>query len=304
VQALDRLDLNLVWPLNALLEERSVTRAAARLGLSQPTLSTALGRLRQHFEDPLLIRAGADGYRLSSLAIALQQRIPSAIAGMRVLFDAGVAWDPAVREHEFVAVVSDYSLSVIGRALLAIVTAEAPQVRIRFSSISARPAPAMVDLLRSIDGATLPHGVVTDARSLDLFSDRWVCVVADDNHAVGDTVELDQMAEASWVVPFHGPGTTTTAVRQLRLLGIEPRVTIAADSFTAVPHLVAGSERFALLQERLARLLVPGSGTRIVPCPVDARLTEAFWWHPSKDDDPPNVWLRSCFARAAATLGP
>ena len=101
------LDLNLLVSLDALLQERSVTRAATRMGLSQPALSASLARLRRHFGDELLTRVGNE-YRLTPLAVQLKELSRLALSGVERVFDAQTEFDPASSRREFSLLVSDY----------------------------------------------------------------------------------------------------------------------------------------------------------------------------------------------------
>ena len=101
------------------------------------------------------------------------------------------------------------------------------------------------------------------------------------------------------MVTFHGPTAATPAARQMRMRGIEPHVQVVTENFLTVPGLVAGSDRIALLQRRLADLLPLDIGVRALPCPLDAGpLVEAMWWHPVYDDDPEHAYLRDLVLRA------
>src|SRR5687768_1422083 len=100
------LDLNLVVALRALLEERNVTKAGRRVGLSQPAMSAALARLRRHFDDDLLSRAGGH-YELTALGLALLDRTAAACDLLERVFTSQADFDPAREEHEFTLIASD-----------------------------------------------------------------------------------------------------------------------------------------------------------------------------------------------------
>jgi DNA-binding transcriptional LysR family regulator len=128
-------------------------------------------------------------------------------------------------------------------------------------------------------------------------------VVAADNSVVGDTVSVDQLRELPWVTQYFRPTASTTADRQLALLGIEHRVDLVIESFLPLPFLLAGTRRIALLQRRLAEGLAAAAGVRTLSCPFDVMdLVEAAWWHPVHAADPGHQWLRSLFRQAAAAL--
>jgi DNA-binding transcriptional LysR family regulator len=294
------LDLNLLVSLDALLQQRSVTRAAAQMGLSQPALSASLARLRRHFGDELLTRVGNE-YRLTPLAAQLRELARLALSGVERVFTAQPQFDPASSTREFSLLISDYGVAVLGDAVAGLLAEEAPGTRLRFSANT----PGMVDraeqVLLSTDLLVLPHGFVTDLAHADLYRDEWVCLVSADNPAVGDELTVDQLQTLPWVVSYHGPTASTPAARQMRMLGIEPRVQVITENFLTVPALVAGTSRIALLQRRLVDRLPADVGVRALPCPFEAGpLVEAMWWHPAFDDDPEHAYLRDVVVRASA----
>src|SRR3954471_16325619 len=299
------LDLNLLVSLNALLQERSVTRAAASMGLSQPALSASLGRLRRHFGDELLTRVGNE-YRLTPLAVQLRELVRIALSGVERVFTAQPEFDPASSTREFTLLVSDYVVAILGDTIAQLVTEEAPHTRLRLTPHS----PAMVEradqVLLTADLLLLPHGFVTDLSHRDLYRDEWVCIVSADNPVVTDGLTVEDLETLPWVVTFHGPTAATPASRQMRMRGIEPHVQVITEQFLTVPGLVAGSNRVALLQRKLVDLLPLNVGVRALPCPVEGgQLVEAMWWHPVFDDDPEHAYLRDLVQRAAElAVGP
>jgi DNA-binding transcriptional LysR family regulator len=297
---LARLDLNLLVSLNALLQERSVTRAAAQMGLSQPALSASLARLRRHFDDELLTRAGNE-YRLTPLALQLRDLVRIALSGAERVFDAQPDFDPSSSTREFTALVSDYVVVVLGDTLAALLAEEAPHTRLRLTPHS----PAIVERAEQVllggDVMLLPHGFVSDLSHQDLYRDEWVCVVSADNPVADEGLTVEHLRTLPWVLTYHGQTASTPAARQMRTLGIEPRVQVVTEDFITVPTLVAGSNRVALLQRRLVDMLPLSVGIRALPCPFEAGpLVEALWWHPALDDDPEHRYLRDVIARAAA----
>ena len=293
------LDLNLLVSLDALLGQGSVTRAAAQMGLSQPALSASLARLRRHFGDELLTRVGNE-YRLTPLAVQLCELVRVALTGVERVFTAQAGFDPASSTREFSVLVSDYVVVVLGDTIAALLAEEAPRTRLRLTPHS----PAIVEnasaALLSADLMLLPHGFAADLPHRDLYRDEWVCVVAGDNPVAERGLTVEDLETLPWVATYHGQTASTPAARQMRQLGIEPRVQVVNESFLTVPALVAGSDRIALLQRRLVDLLPLASGIRALPPPFEAGpLVEAMWWHPAYDDDPEHRYLRDVVSRAA-----
>jgi DNA-binding transcriptional LysR family regulator len=292
------LDLNLLVSLDALLQERSVTRAAARMGLSQPALSASLARLRRHFGDELLTRVGNE-YRLTPLAVQLRELARLALSGVERVFEAQTEFDPASSHREFHLLISDYGVAVLGDTIAALLAEEAPHARLRLSANTPSTVDRAEQILLTTDLLVLPHGFITDLSHQDLYRDEWVCVVSADNEAVGERLTVENLETLPWVVTFHGPTAATPAARQMRMRGIEPTVQVVTENFLTVPGLVAGSARIALLQRRLVDLLPLDVGLRALPPPVEVgQLVEAMWWHPVFDDDPEHAYLRDVVVRA------
>lgn len=298
---LSRLDLNLVVALRALLEERNVTRAGQRVGLSQPAMSAALARLRRHFGDDLLARVGGH-YELTALGQVLLDRTATAYDVLERLFASQADFDPAKESREFKLIASDYAVAVFGTELARVVHEEAPGIRLRFTQTPPTVVEDTATLLSATDGLFMPHGVISDFPATDLYDDRWVFLVADDHPTVEDRLTRRDLARLPWVTyqrTYDAP-----AVRQLGMLGIEPKVEVSVDTFQSLPLLVAGTRRIALVQARLARLLEPVAAVRVVEPPYEAvPLREALWWHPVYTQDAAHIWLRETAARIGRRLG-
>ena len=167
---LANLDLNLLVSLDVLLQERSVTRAAARLGLSQPTLSTTLARLRRHFGDELLTRVG-NRYELTPLAADLLPRTADAVSVVQKIFARQPEFEPAESDREFAVLASDYVITVFGQALAVALRERAPGIGLRLELIKGGFLGTAAETLRAVDGVVLPHGYLSCLPHVDLFTD-------------------------------------------------------------------------------------------------------------------------------------
>lgn len=296
------IDLNLLVALNALLRERNVTRAGERIGLSQPAMSAALGRLRRHFGDELLTRSGQQ-YALTPLAAALVDQTDLALRYVGSTFAARPVFDAATSDREFTVLMSDYAITVLGGPLLRLLEQRAPDVHLRIRPHDRVSVDEAHATLRTSDFMVLPRGFLSDLRSADLFRDRWVCVVDVANTVVGEQLTLDDLARLRWVMTFDAPTQYTPADKHLTLAGIDRRADAVIESFLAMPFLLAGTQRAGILQERAAQQLSSPSGLRILELPsTPPDLQEALWWHPSRDGDPGHRWLQQLFLDAAAEL--
>jgi DNA-binding transcriptional LysR family regulator len=297
---LSGLDLNLVLSLRALLEERNVTRAGQRIGLSQPAMSAALARLRRHFDDELLTRTGGQ-YELTALGRALLDRTATACDLLERVFSSRADFVPGEEQHEFTLLASDYAVAVFGAELVRAVHTEAPGVRLHFRRPPTDVTEDTATLLSTADGLLMPHGVISGFPAVELFSDRWVVLVAEANDEVGDRLTMDDLARLPWVIyqrTYDAP-----AARQLSMLGIEPRVEVSVDGFQALPYLIAGTHRIALMQRRLAAPLSGVAAVRVMEPPYEAVPVQmALWWHPGHAHDAAHIWLRETAARVGAGL--
>jgi DNA-binding transcriptional LysR family regulator len=297
---LSRLDLNLVVALRALLEERNVTRAGERVGLSQPAMSAALSRLRRHFDDELLARTG-NTYELTPLGVALRDRSATACDLLERVFSSQPDFDPTAESREFTLLASDYGAAVFGAPLARALHHEAPGIRLTFRHTGPSVEENTATTLSTVDGLLLPHGIIDGFPAVDLHRDRWLCLVADDNPEVGDELTLDDLSRLPWAVyqrPYDAP-----AARQLSMIGISPRVEVSVQTFQLLPHMVEGTRRIAMIQERLARTAVRSAAVRVLPCPFEAvPVREAMWWHPLHAQDAAHMWLRQKAAEVGAAL--
>jgi DNA-binding transcriptional LysR family regulator len=306
---LANLDLNLLVALRELIRERNVTRAAERIGITQPAASAALSRLRRHFGDELLVR-GRGGYVLTPLAAQLAEQVEVVCAAAERLFTAGRQFDPATSRREFTLLMADYTVAVLGERLSRLMADEAPGTGLHIRLVGESLIADVTESIRLIDGVVAPpvsRFRIPEISSVELFSDRWVFVVPADSPLTA-TPSRTELAELDWVVPYHrdqGYPSAAPITRQLVLLGIRPRVAVRVESYRAVPHFLTGPSRVALLQERLAVRVAGGLGLRMVDAPPELEpVAETLWWHRNFDDDPAHVWFRETIHRAALALAP
>jgi DNA-binding transcriptional LysR family regulator len=295
------VDLNLLEPLIALLEERSVTRSAIRTQRSQPAVSASLARLRRIFDDELLRRVG-NRYELTPFAEQLLPACLDALASVHRVFGSG-AFDPGESRRTYRIAISDYASALIGPHIAEMITAAAPRAGVEFTPILRTLVDLAPESLRPYDGLILPHGYLPEQPHLDLFNDRWVCLTAADNPAVTDELTLRHLAELPWVLSYGANAVLIHPFRQLRMLGLNPRVEVTLDGFMALPSFVVGTNRVCVVQERIVALFAEADALRAWPCPFDATpVCESLWWHPTRDADPEHIWLRSVVSTASGRV--
>jgi LysR family nod box-dependent transcriptional activator len=296
VDELRGVDINLLVVLDAVLSERSLTRAADVLGTSQPTVSGAVAKLRTMLDDPLLVRNG----RLSELtprAQALQPVVRAALDEIDRTLNLRPMFDPLTSARHFRLSASDYALSVMTAPLLAVLEAAAPHVTIDFGPLS-NVGP--VDLLRDdVVVASAARGV--PGKHQALFSDTMVCVVRRDHPRLVDgALSLADLASMPYVQVAFGEGIVMYADETLAAAGATPRVARAVPGFLPVPFTVAGSDMYGFVPARVADRYADALDLAVARIPVSLPvLVEAAFWHPSRNDDPALRWLVSILLEVA-----
>jgi LysR family transcriptional regulator, nod-box dependent transcriptional activator len=301
---LSRLDLNLLVALDALLTERNVTRAAARLQLSQPSLSASLGKLRRHFDDALLARRG-NAYELTPLAVRLAEHTTVALDAARRVFESQSRWDPAESEREFIIHSSDYSMATIAPRVTRIAHEQAPNVRLHFVPTSPETMDEVLLRLPSIDALLLPHGVLSEQLpSMDVIRDDWVALAASDNERVAEGLTMEMLSRSPWVFTYRTRSAFTSVGRQIEQLGVNPWIEAVVESFVMLPLFVEHTDRLAIIQRHLSPLARRMGDVQVLELPFDAvPLLNALWWHPVHEPDPEHRWLREVFAAARIGFG-
>ena len=295
-------DLNLLVALDALLIERNVTRAGARIGISQPAMSSSLQRLRRQFDDELLTRVGS-AYELTPLAQVLKEDVSEILRLVERTFDAQAIFDPASSTRSFRVITSDYCLAVLSGKLMAMLQQEAPGVQVHFDAVTPLAVDRIKETLQNADLMLIPKGHFSGFPHTELFTDNWVCVTGADSPE--RTLSIAEMRDARWVRLFGAEVASTLADRSVYDLQLGEKTDVIVDTFHMLPFAVAGTDRLALVQERLARLLAAVAGVRVMQLPISLpTLVECAWWHPAKSGDPGHQWFRRLVARAAAQLEP
>lgn len=289
VDDLAELDLNLLTALRALLQEKSVTRAAARLGLGQPAASAALQRLRTHFDDPLLVRDGTT-FKLSTLATGLLSSVERALATAEEALLRDARFDPTTSTRTFRLMVADVAAARLGELLLPRM-ADAPEVVLEFVALTDDAVRDIERTLRDVDGLVLPRGIIAGFPALDLWSDRYVFIVGAQTVAT-DELTTRRLEELTWITSFRGGTSPVEAT--FEAWHIRPRVRTTVPSYVVLPMLLSRSSgHVAVVQEWLAKRLEPLGGFRVFPVPASVPdLRVALWWHPIHDGNAGHAWLR------------
>jgi DNA-binding transcriptional LysR family regulator len=297
------LDLNLLIALRALIVERHVTRAAARVRLTQPAMSHALARLRSVLGDPLLVRTRS-GMMLTPRAEELAEPLERVLADVSKLIAPVERFDPAKSKRAFRIGTSDYVELVLMPAVLDRVWREAPNVTIHLRMLADLGSNELegdkVDLvIAPRDTPGLRQGGV---RAQRILTERFVCVVREDHPSVGKRLTLDQFVALphALITPRgHTGGLVDTALAKI---GRRRRVALEVPHFLVAPFLVERTDMILTLAERIARALGPSVRLRMLTPPAELELPGfelSAVWHERNNEDPALTWFRGIVAAVA-----
>jgi LysR family transcriptional regulator, nod-box dependent transcriptional activator len=296
---LHRLDLNLLVALDALLAERSITRAGARLHLSPSATSGALARLRVYFKDELLRQVGRRMVP-TPLGESLQASVRDCLLHVQATVEIRPQFDPAVSTRKFSLMTSDYVATVLMPRVLQRLQTEAPGVILELLGNGDAPWAALDR--GDIDFLVIPRNFALGGHpSETLFEDEFVCVCWTGNTVVGDTLTRERFLEMSHVVARIGTERPPTIDAWFfEKFGHVRRVGAVTMNFTSVPQLLIGTNMIALMHGQLARLFERQLPLRILPSPFAMpRLVEVIQWHKYRDKDPGRIWLHQLLRSAA-----
>lgn len=288
----EHLDLNLLVALDILLEEQNITRAAARLHMTQSATSGVIGRLRGYFEDDLLVQVGRK-MMLTPRAKQLQAPVREILLKIQTSITSKPEESIAESKRHFRVMASDYLICVIFAEVIKEANREAPFVT--FELVSPNDSPLEMLLHGEIDLMIAPeHYISTQHPSQLLFEEQHVCVVWEGNTSVGQNLTLERYLEMGHIAATFGrnrtPGVDEWLIKQY---GCSRRLEVITHDFSTIPSLIMGTERIATMLSRLAALYARTLPLRLIRPPVElTTMKEYMAWHRSMDSDPMLRWLR------------
>jgi LysR family nod box-dependent transcriptional activator len=293
---LDNFDLNLLVAFDVLLAERNVTRAAQRLHVTQSAMSASLKRLREALGDPILTQHGKSMIPTPH-ALALAPEVSAAIAELRRLIQPSTGFDPAESIRTFRIAASDYVATIVLAPLFALAEHEAPGLRFDISLPTDGTAHRLAR--GEFDVVLTPKEFVEPEHPAELlFEEHHVVVGCQNNPLLSRPLTREAFAAAGHVA-VQVDGRNTFVENELARLGVTRRVEVYAPSFIQAPWLLPGTRRIALMHERLARLMAPLLGLRVVPLPFAVPpMQEMMQFHAARTADPGLEWLRTQLRQA------
>jgi LysR family nod box-dependent transcriptional activator len=289
----NHFDLNLLLAFDVLLEEQNITRAAERLSMTQSATSGALGRLRQYFEDELLVQVGRKMVP-TPYALELVPKVRELLMTLRSSIVAKPVFEPALSKRHFRVITSDYLISVLLAQVIERVQHVAPHIT--FEILGPSGASEALLMRGEVDLMIVPERYVqSEHPSQLLFEEQHVCVICRQNHQIGETLSLEQ---------YMSMGHVSVAFGRNRHLSIEDwlmsrysfkrRLEVITHDFNTLPQLLVGTQRIATMHRRLAERYATYLPLRLLDPPIELPLMREYMvWHRTLDQDPVHVWLRS-----------
>lgn len=303
------IDLNLLAVLDALLDERNVTKAARRVHLSQPAASNALARLRQVFGDPLLVRDGR-GLVLTPRAEALVGPLRAAMGQIEAALETGSSFDPATSSATFTLATSDALQIGLLPTLLGRLASEAPGARLVCQPLvgpgkgPGDPLPERalatgeVDLAIGYFPQPPPHH-----HTRALFDGDFVCVARKDHPLVRHALSLRQFAELGHVVIGAGQPTHSIVDAAFAARKLVRRVAVVVPQYGVVPYVVMQSDHVAVLPRRLAEGFARAFPLQLLEPPLAiASYTISQVWHERTHRSFAHRWLREVVGGSVAPM--
>jgi len=302
---LNRFDLNLLIALDALLHEKNVTRAAERVFVSQPAMSAALQKLRDYFNDPLLVRVGRD-MELTPRGLSLVEPVREALLRIQITLGTQPTFDPAKVKRSFTIICSaDAHLRVMPGALRRAVR-EAPNVQCHIEQFSETTLSRLeygdadlylgMNLLPVFGEKQFPDWL----RVVDIRPVQWACVCAADHPTLGDELTEEQYKTLPHLIGWPNSHSVPLEEYIRRQLGVEINVRATVQSLVEIPYLLQGTELIATLPERLVTAMNQTVPVKIFPLPMRVTETrEVLVWHKRNEPDPGHAWMRDILVEVA-----
>jgi len=298
----NKLDLNLLLVLDALLTEGSVKKAAERVFLSPPATSNALARLRAYFDDDLLQQVGKSMI-LTPKAIALQKPVRDVLLRIQAITTTIPVFEPKTCERHITIGASDYVMHVFLAEVLQHIVRKAPLMTFDLRLVDAKSHAELesgtVDLLIAPEAFTAPGHSVEQ-----LFNDNWSCVTWAGNDDLPCKLALnDYLSLGHVIVRWNDVRFTSYEERVIAQHGYTRRIEITAPGFAVLPQFLIGTRRIATLQTRLAHKLAVQAPLRVLTCPLPIPgVIEQLQWRKYHELDPAISWVRDVMHEVAGGL--
>ena len=287
------VDLNLLTVFDAVMTERNVTRAAGKIGMSQPAVSNALTRLRHLLKDDLFVR-GTEGMRPTPRAVELAGPIRGALSELETALRPS-GFDPATSTRTFRMVINDYVVSTLMPTLAYRMMQAAPGVNLHTVSDTAR----LYDLLdaQDVDFGVTAEEVVPDRFDTASFVHDSFYVLMRNDHPLAqkDSLSAEDYAAAKHLLVTPKGDVYGFVDDELAKLGLKRRIALSITFFASAPCIVASSDMILTIPARIATRYAGLYNLKRVPCPVmppEMQVNGKLIWHKKFGQHPAMQWFR------------
>jgi DNA-binding transcriptional LysR family regulator len=299
--SLARIDLNLLVALDALMSERSVTRAGQKIGLSQPAMSGVLARLRQHLGDELFIRCG-DRMRPTPRAIEIAEPIRAALGQINSTLTEGTTL-PALARRTFRLACNDLATALFLPRLIEELAIVSPGVNVTVNHADGERAIELLERGEADFAAGQYLEQSHQVASATLFDIPYACAVRIDHPLAGETMGLPELAKQSHIV-VNQPGDPTRRLDQIfRRHKLSKRVVLQIPHYLVVPHLLQQTDFVAFLPRNMIRMSKTLGELTISDAEVSGLQAHAgLFWNSVGPDDDGKACFRSAIASSAKNM--
>lgn len=294
------IDLNLLVAFDALVVEGSVSRAANRVGVSQPAMSRSLKQLRGLFGDALFRRT-SDGMVPTPRAVELARQIRPNLESIAAALGQRVLFDPATAVRRFVIAMPDMAAVLALPPIVRKLNAVAPSIDLAIINTGNRESLHKVENGQAEMALGVYEQLLTGIRSTNLRKLREVCIADPMNPMLQDAkLDLDAFLSLPHVAVSMNEDFGTPIDTVLETLGHRRRIAVATPFFVSVPRLVKGTSMIAVVVEDLLQTLPESEHLTRFPVPVALEpVMSKLIWHARSDEDPGHTWLRSIITESA-----
>lgn len=297
----NKLDLNLLVALDALLHESSIGRAADRLHMSQSAMSSALARLRAYFDDPLLVQVGRR-MEITPRAEALRDPVREVLMRVDTTIAIQPEFHPWTSDREFRILVSDYTLSSLVPHFMMLAHSQSRTLRFRWLPQVEKPYRVLER--GDADLVIFPRQYCNEDHPVEhLWNEEFVCVVCNQSEHARVPLTLERYAAAGHVIMQPVDAAPSFESVFLQRHGTVRRVEATTYSFMSVTTMLVNTERIATVHRRLARIAQRVTPVTLLPPPMPIPvMDQSMQWHRSRSHDLGLVWLRQLMHQAVVRM--
>ncbi|MGF9692519.1 LysR family transcriptional regulator [Rhizobium sp. 0TCS1.26] len=287
------IDLNLLVAFDALMAERSVTRAGVRIGRTQPAMSAALSRLRTLLGDELFVRS-PEGLQPTPRALDLAEPLGRALAEIQRTLSFTQVFDPMISTATLSIGLSEHAAFIVLPKLLATLRQQAPDIVLRVRNLVHRDdAVALLDAGEADITLGVPHAPVGRILSRAFFEESFVCILRRDHPEAGRPLTLEAFLSMSHLLVSPENERFGAVDAALAKRGLQRRLALTLPQLYAAPALIAASDLVATLMEGVVQASGWSDRLYVSPPPLNlGKVTFNMSWHRRNDVHPAQRWLR------------